>query len=357
MDGQRNFATTRQARPRLTLAATAGLVVIGAVLLIAIRPNWARDVTAALVRIDLGWLAAAFTAQVFSIGSLARQQRRLLTAGGSRLLPLPSVVATTYGGNALSQSLPIVGKAAAAVYSYRRFTARGLDPAIVGWALAMSALHLILAFSTVGIIGAFAAATPGAITAGVFTTAGILLPAFIGLAALRNPRIRHRIDGAIGRVFTLLRHAIRRPWPRGEQRLRTAVQIIATTRLGARNTVIVIVWSLLTMTASLTALALSILAVGGTATWAAITVTWTAAFGAGQLGITPGGIGIVDTALTIGLVATGIPTATAIAATLVYRIISFWITAGIGGIALALTTRTKKRGHSGATDCQPVGQQ
>ncbi len=340
MDGQRNSATALQTRPRLTLAATAGLIVIGVALLVAIRPGWARDVAAVLAHTDPGWLTAAFAAQIFSIGSLARQQRRLLTADGSRLLPLPSVVATTYGGNALSQSIPIVGKAAAAVYSFRRFTARGLDPATVGWALTTSALHLILAYSTISIIGSLAAATPGAITASILTITGIIASAFIALAALRSPRIRRRIDGVTGCAFTLLRRATRRPWPRAERRLHTMLRIMATTRPGARNTVIVIAWSLLTMTASLTALALSILAVGGSATWAAITVIWTAAFGAGQLGITPGGIGIVDTTLTIGLVAAGIPTPTAIAATLIYRIISFWITAGIGGIALALTTRT-----------------
>lgn len=323
----------------MTVLVAAGLLVAGIALLVTIRPDWVRHVGTTLAHAHWGWLTAALAAQVFSIGSLARQQRRLLAVGG-RLLPLPSVVATTYVGGALSLSLPIVGKAAAAVYSYRRFTARGIQPTTVGWALVTSALYLTLVFLAVSAIGAITTGSPGAITAGILAFAGVIIPAGTILPALRSTRIRHRVDLVVGRLFAGARRLTGRPWRRAERRVRAAIDIAATARVGLRDAFAVVAWSLLNVTATLTAFALSIHAVGGTAPWSAIIITWAAGFGAGQLGLTPGGIGIVDTALTVGLVTAGIPAPTAIAATLVYRIISFWITAVVGSITFALSTRS-----------------
>lgn len=325
----------------MTVWVAAGLLVVGIALLVTIRPHWVRHVGTTLAHAHWGWLTAALAVQVFSIGSLARQQRRLLAVGG-RLLPLPPVVATTYVGGALSLTLPIVGKAAAAVYSYRRFTARGVQPAIVGWALVMSALYLTLAFLAVSAIGAITTGSPGAITAGILAVAGIIIPVGAILPALRSTRIRHRVDRAVNRLFGWAQRLTRRSWRRAERRVRAAIDMAATARVGLRDAFAVVTWSLLNVTATLTAFALSIHAVGGTAPWSAIIITWAAGFGAGQLGLTPGGIGIVDTALTVGLVTAGIPTATAIAATLVYRIISFWITAIAGGVTFVLSARTTR---------------
>lgn len=56
---------------------------------------------------------------------------------------------------------------------------------------------------------------------------------------------------------------------------------------------------------------------------------------------TPGGIGAIEAALTAALTATGVPTAQALSAVLVFRLATFWIPIPFGGIALA---RVRKKG-------------
>lgn len=327
-------------RGRVRVSGIAAIIIsIGLVIaLAAARPGWIGDIGSTLARADWAYLAAAVLAQVFSIGSLARQQRRLLMVSG-RALPLPAVVATTYVGGAISLSLPIVGKAAAAVYSYRRFTARGIRPAIVGWTLAMSALYLILAFSTIGAIGAIVTGSRDAIIAGIVSLAAVILPAGALLAAVRITAVRGAVDAAIDRIVTVASRATGRAWHRVHRGLHAAVNAAATVHLGFRDTVAVAGWSLLNFTATLASFILSILAIGGDVPWSLIVMIWAAGAGLGQLGLTPGGLGVVDAALAFGLIAAGMPSATAIAATLVYRAISLWLTVAAGGLTFLATGR------------------
>lgn len=66
-----------------------------------------------------------------------------------------------------------------------------------------------------------------------------------------------------------------------------------------------------------------------------------AAFGVSQLagGIpgTPGGMGITETALVLILAAYGFPSATTVAPVLIFRLISYWLPAGLGFLAGGMT--------------------
>ena len=46
---------------------------------------------------------------------------------------------------------------------------------------------------------------------------------------------------------------------------------------------------------------------------------------AGSIGLTPGGLGVIEAALAAGLVAIGVTGHHALAAVLLYRLISFWL--------------------------------
>lgn len=324
---------------RTTTLATSAAVIIGIAFLAATRPTTLQQVGLTLTRANWGWVALALAAQVFSIGSLARQQRRLLSASG-RFLPLPSVVATTYIGGALSVSIPLVGKAVAAAYSYRRFTRQGVLPAIVTWALVMSAIYLVLAYRTIGAAAALTTRSPGPVIAALLVIAVIIVPITTLVSVLRTPAIRHGVEAAIDRGFAWMRRTTRRPWRRAQDRVRGAIDIIASTRIGRLDAVAVTIWSLLNMSATLAAFALSIVAAGSAAPWPAIITTWVAGYGAGQLGLTPGGIGIVEATLALGLTSAGVPAATAVTAALLYRIISFGRTAITGSITFLLRSRS-----------------
>lgn len=337
---------TRQLPRPVALVLAAGVPALGLAILAVSNPTEVQQVADAFALADWGWLILAVAAQVLSIGALARQQRRLLAASG-RLLPLPSVVATTFVGGAISLSLPIAGKAAAAVYSYRRFTRQGIDPAVVTWALVMSALHLILAYLTIGAAAAFATGSPTTITVAILAVIGVGIPIGLLIAAVRAPSIKQAVEIVVDHLFAWARRITKRGWKRLQRGIGSAIDIVSSTTTGWRDVSAVTIWSFINMAATLAAFALSILAVGGSITPVAIITTWVAGYGAGQLGLTPGGIGIVETTLTIGLVTAGMPIGAAIAAALIYRIISFWLVAITGGITFLLsapaqTTDTKQ---------------
>ncbi len=63
--------------------------------------------------------------------------------------------------------------------------------------------------------------------------------------------------------------------------------------------------------------------------------------------LTPGGLGFVEAGLTAVLVLAGVPAAVAISATLLYRLVSFWLPIPIGlvaGIAHRVKHGTERAG-------------
>jgi uncharacterized membrane protein YbhN (UPF0104 family) len=72
-------------------------------------------------------------------------------------------------------------------------------------------------------------------------------------------------------------------------------------------------------------LAASVLAFGGKIAFAAVAFVYLAGSTLGQVAPTPGGLGAVEAALAAGLTATGIPSGVAISATLLFRLVTFWL--------------------------------
>jgi uncharacterized protein (TIRG00374 family) len=80
---------------------------------------------------------------------------------------------------------------------------------------------------------------------------------------------------------------------------------------------------------------------GGTAVdHAQVLLAFCAGMAAGSLTLVPGGLGIVDGALVLGLAAAGVDPSGAVAAVVLYRLISFGFVIGAGWVAwLALHRR------------------
>jgi uncharacterized protein (TIRG00374 family) len=81
-------------------------------------------------------------------------------------------------------------------------------------------------------------------------------------------------------------------------------------------------------------LAVSILAIGAAVPWRALLLVYGLATVVGSLGITPGGIGLVEGTLCLGLVSSGLPAALALTAVLLYRLVSFWLVTAAGWLVL-----------------------
>ena len=96
------------------------------------------------------------------------------------------------------------------------------------------------------------------------------------------------------------------------------------------------------------ALGLCILAVGAGVPWNRLILVWIAGSTAKGVPFTPGGIGFVEGAIALALVGSGLSPATATAAALLYRFVSFWMLLGIGWVVVAVRRFRVRGGYSGA---------
>src|SRR5471030_3540278 len=88
-------------------------------------------------------------------------------------------------------------------------------------------------------------------------------------------------------------------------------------------------------------LAFSIRAIGVDVPWQGLVLAYGAGMAAASFGLTPGGLGVVEAVLAASLVAVGIKGHSALAAVLVYRLISFWLVMTVGWAVFAILTRAR----------------
>jgi len=259
-------------------------------------------------------------------------RRRLLRADGAQAR-FSSVMAITYAGNALSMSIPFAGAQFAVVFSYQQFRRRGLDPAVTGWALGVSAIASSSALALVLVFGAVAGGAPLATAAGFLGAAVFALPAITVILALRYPRARVAANRVISRALGLVRRIIRKPGLDPDV-LDEFLQQLAGIRLRWPQYGEVFGLAVVNWLADCACLACAIRATGQPVPWAGLLLAYGAGAVAGSTGVTPGGFLIVETALTAALAAAGMAQARALAAVLAYRLINFWMILLGGGVTL-----------------------
>jgi uncharacterized protein (TIRG00374 family) len=101
------------------------------------------------------------------------------------------------------------------------------------------------------------------------------------------------------------------------------------------------VYSAVNWIADVACLAVCIRALGVSVPWTHIVIVYGATLGAASLSFTPAGIGIVESAIALALVQSGVPMASAIVAALLYRAVSCWLVLGIGWVSYAIMRRGK----------------
>jgi putative heme transporter len=294
----------------------------------------------ALGSLDLRWFALAILCEIGSLVAFGLSRRRLLRAGGDQAR-FGSVMAITYAGNALSMSVPFAGAEMAAVFSYRQFRRRGLDPALTGWALGISAIASSSALAVILIAGALAGGAPLATLAGFAAAAVFALPAVTVLLALRYPRARAIANRAVAYLVRLAGRVARRP-VLDPAALDEFLTRLASLRLGWLGYVEVFGLAALNWLADCACFACAIHATGDPIPWRGLVLAYGAGAAAGSTGVTPGGFGVVEVALTAALVAAGLPTGRALTAVLAYRLINFWLILFGGGIAILVLTRARE---------------
>jgi uncharacterized protein (TIRG00374 family) len=283
------------------------------------------------------WVAVAFAAELLSMLPLAQAERLVLRAAGIET-PIGEMVAVTFASNAIASSVP-AGAAVAQGYAFKRYKHFGAGDGDAAWSeLAVGAI----AFS----------ALAGIALAGAVVDAGhaakIVIPivavVFVGsaLAAelFRRPQLLCRVIEAIERRVR------RKAESEGlAQRLRAIADELGDNRatvpvwaaaygLSAAN------WFL-----DVVCLAVTFVAFGAPVPWGAILLAFAGTKVVSSIGVTPGGIGIVEGGMVATLIAYHVNGATAAAVVVVYRVLTLIGLVGVGWIMVAILNRHGNHPH------------
>jgi uncharacterized protein (TIRG00374 family) len=295
---------------------------------------------ASLGGLNLAWFVLAAACESVSLASFGLSRRQLLRADGHRA-GFGSVMAITYAGNALSMSVPFAGAQLAAVFSYRQFRRRGLDPALTGWALTVSAITSSSALAVVLVSGALLGGAGLATAAGFLGAALFALPAITVMLALRYPRARGVANRVLAYGVRQARRLVRKPVI-DPVALEEFLGRLATIRVGWRSYVAVFGLAVVNWLADCACLACAIRSTGGHIPWQGLLLAYGAGAVVGSTGVTPGGFGVVEVTLTAALVAAGMDASHGLSAVLAYRLVNFWMILVGGGIAMVVLTRARE---------------
>jgi uncharacterized membrane protein YbhN (UPF0104 family) len=317
------------------------MLAVGAIawLIVANRHTLAESLSS-LGQLDFRWFALAVLFEAVSLTAFGLSRRRLLRADGHQA-GFASVMAITYAGNALSMAVPFAGAHLAAIFSYQQFRRRGLDPALTGWALGVSAIASSSALALILIAGAFAGGAPLVTAAGFAGAAVFALPALTVLLALRYPRARQVANRALASLVPLARRVLRKPGldPAALDEFLTR---LASIRLRWPQYAEVFGLAVVNWLANCACLGCAILATRQPIPWRGLVLAYGAGAAVGSTGVTPGGFGVVEVTLTAALVAVGLTAGRALTAVLAYRLIDFWLILLAGGITMIFLSRTRE---------------
>ena len=332
----------QDAQPRRHHRARIAVVVLGVAAITTVivldRHNLAKSLSL-VGSLNLLWFAAGIACECVSLTAFGLSRRRLLRADG-HAATFRSVMAITYAGNALSMSVPFAGSQLAVVFSYRQFRRRGLDPAITGWALGVSAIASSSALAVVLVVGALLGGAPLATAAGFLGAAVFALPGITVILALRYQRARALANRALSWGVSSVRRIFRLPVI-DPAVLEEFLQRLSSIRLSWQGYAEVFGLAVANWIFDCAVLACAIRAVGQSVPWYGLLLAYGAGAIAGSTGVTPGGFLIVEVTLTASLVAAGLTAGPALGAVLAYRLINIWGIIFGGGIVLIVLTRMR----------------
>lgn len=289
----------------------------------------------------LGWFALAALAAVASMGAYARLQRRLLRAGGTSVT-LPSAAALAYASHSLSDTLP-GGPAFSTVFSFKRMRALGAPAGVASWAIALSGVISSAALIAIGVVAGLVAtgSTDRLALAGyVVGGAGLV---WAGRSLSRRPEL---LTNAATRGLAAANRLMGRRPERGRERVLGLVDELTSVRIGRRDLTYAATLGVVNWLLDAACLYLCLVAVGvESPPVVAVVLVYTAGMAALSVPLVPGGLGVVDGVLVLGLVAGGVSPADAIAAVILFRVITLGLIIGIGWVVWGFTRFPRQPGR------------
>ncbi|GGK53054.1 lysylphosphatidylglycerol synthase transmembrane domain-containing protein [Nocardia camponoti] len=289
----------------------------------------------ALTEMHWGWFAACIAAQALSMSGFARVQKQLLHAGGVDVSQGKSL-AVVYGATAMSLTLP-AGQVFSTAFTYRQTRRWGASPLVASWQLVFSGVVAAVGLAMLGIAGA--ALVGNRIGANLIVT----VVALAALLLVGNYLSRHpgTLETGLRKVLALVNRLRKKPADHGIAKLAELRAQLESVDLGKRDAALVGLWAVVHRLADVACLGFACYAIGGEPKLSGLLIAFTAAKAAGSIPFAPGGLVYVDATLIYGLTAgAGLAASQAVAATFVYRLVSFILVAIVGWIVFAFLFRT-----------------
>jgi putative heme transporter len=153
----------------------------------------------------------------------------------------------------------------------------------------------------------------------------------VGLAS--GGRLASRLETACRKAALCIRRHARRFGRHARIEEKSATRPEPRLRMGRGQWAGAFTLAALNWLADAAALALSLLALGIAIPLRGLLFAYAVSQLAASLPVTPGGIGIAEGSMALALVCAGVPAADALAATLAYRLVTFWLQLLPGGMA------------------------
>lgn len=324
--------------PRRLAYAIAGLVAA----LIAARvlldsSSELGEAADSLDHIRWGWVVVAIGLELASYVAFGRAIQRLLSKADRK--PLTSLTAAAITAQAASQCIP-GGAATSGIVAFRQVRRLGVGEVPSAAAIVVANLLQAAALPLLALIGAELPGAANPIPGLRAVSIGLLAAIAVGATLLYLLRARQLPRRALvwsvlasEQVGNWLRRKVLRksvsPPAAGQHSL---VERIDDLDVGGGQVALAAVLCTLFWVGDALCLAAAFPAIGAGVPWRGLLLAYPAAQLVSVLPIVPGGLGIVEGSLTAGLVAYGGATETALAAVLLYRLISFWGLIPVGGL-------------------------
>jgi len=279
-----------------------------------------------------GWLAAAAAAEAGSLWLYATLQHRVLRLTGAKPA-MPGLLLLSLANDAIANTVP--GEpAVSSAYRYRYYRKHGATSQGAGWTIFTVLIAQAIAMSLILLLGVLIALSGHATGANTRTAVAGMVIIIAAIAVLVRRDLVLRVTAAIVRAIG--RAGI------GE-RIAATLERMRQIPLGTWQAAWVVVLAAGVWLADFSCLLCAFRAVHAAIPWSGVLLAYCVAEIAGMLPVVPGGIGIVEGSLAAILAAYGTERASALAAALSFRLVSFWLAIVVGWISVAAIARRTRR--------------
>jgi hypothetical protein len=330
--------TSPQAEPRprrgrswrFWIRRIAEIVLVGlAVVFVLRRAHNLASVGHIFLHVRWPWLIAGAAAETASILALAFLQQRLLLSTAARVT-FRSLVPITLASNAVALSIP-AGVLVAEGYMFRQYRRIGASRVEAAWVELAGGAIAAAALATVALAGALVVGG-GLRSVLVPPLAVVFAGAALTAVLFQRTALLSRLSrAALGFGERHAPEGVRSRLQRSERLASEMAELKPTaSQWGIGAGAAVVNWLLDAMV-----LASAILAIGASVPWRSLLIVYAGGQLLAELPITPGGLGIVEGGLVALLTRFHLPAASATAAVLAYRGLSFWLLLVVGWMAAA----------------------